>query len=176
MAFERVKAEEGLGALCNAWSDAADRRFTHRPQDPAIATAFSVLLASRRKLSASVQFHTMNEEAVGPNARVPAWLRTEPTWPIELEPDAWWPRKAAYQADHEKTLAALVASADRALNLFWERLESKSAVQASTKHGLPQSVEGSRGRLTLIAAKACQEGSAKILASLEAAEADLKTF
>jgi hypothetical protein len=177
VAVERVEAEEALAVLWTAWSFAADKYFTHRPQDQAIVNAFSVLLTSRRKLAAAVEKHIADEKAESPNSRIPIWLRTEPTLPTELQPDAWWPRKPAARADSEKTLAALVASVDRTLKLSRERLEGESAVQGQIEYGLPHSVSlaGSRGTLALVAAKRCHEGSAKILVSLEAAAADLKS-
>jgi hypothetical protein len=172
LAFERVKAEEALGALWAAWSDVAEKKFTHRPQDQAIKTAFTVLLTYRRKIAAIVLDHIKNLEKANPNAKVPIWIKTEPKSPTELQPDAWWPKLKQAALDTEQTLTALLQSADRAIDLVRERLDVKSAVQAPA--GTAFSC-GSRGSLAFAAAKECQEGSTKILVALESAAADLKS-
>jgi hypothetical protein len=163
VAQERVKAEEARGVLWTMWSAAAERTASHRPKDQSLAMAFDLARASRRKVIAAVQTCVKNEEEEGPNAHIPSWMKKEPAWPANIKHDVWWPMKTA--ADNEKTGVALIASADRAVNLARKRIYCISA-EPATKHLLHMET---RGKIALVSAQEAQRGSAKIISELDTA-------
>jgi hypothetical protein len=163
LARERIKAEEARDLLWTAWSAAAERNANHHPKEQSIATALNLALTCRRKFTSAVQSYMRNEAAECPNARVPAWLSNEPAWPADLKHDAWWPMKTA--PDSEKTLVALLESADRAVSLAEKMMYCENSPQ--------QKIE-SRGKGAFIAARDAQQGSAKVIAALIAAAKHLK--
>jgi hypothetical protein len=168
IAQHRGKVEEARGALWAVWSEAAELRSTHRPKELSIITALKLLIAIRRKMSAAVQSCVKNEEAECSNMQIPAWLKNEPAWPADIKQDAWWPTKTS--SDTEKTLAALIEAANRALHLAKIIVYDKCAGTAD--NGSPQ--PETRGEIALIAAQDIQQGSVKLISDLDTASNHLK--
>ena len=168
LAQERIRAEEARGTLWNVWSAAAERTASHHPKDQSIITALNAVVASRLKIITSIQSYIQTEEAEGKNRLVQSWQKNlnEPAWPPEIKHDAWWPTKTA--ADNEKTLHALLGSADRAVRLAKRAMYCKSATQYQ------EPTSQTRGKISLIAAQNAQQGSAEVLSSLNTAAYHLK--
>jgi hypothetical protein len=166
MAQERIKVEEARDALWAVWSEAAGRKSTHRPKEQSITTALSLFITTRRKLTSAVQSYVNNEEKETSNARIPAWLKNEPSWPTGIKQDAWWPMRTS--SDTEKTLVALVGAANRAVKVAREGMSGRSAATAEA------GPHETRGKVAFIAAQEAQQGSGKVISDLNTASNHLK--
>jgi hypothetical protein len=169
VARDRVNAEEARDALWRVWSEAAERRGSHLVKDQSIVAALDLVRSSRHKITATVQSCVRNEAAADPTALIPAWLKNEPIWPAILEHDisAWQPSKTA--TDTEKTLAALIRSAERAVEFAKKCIYGRSAEPARYDS---QQLK-TRGNLALISAQEAQQGSAKVISALNSAAKNL---